>query len=125
MKGQVSVEFISLLSITLLGLAVLITQINEKAIEFENSESYKESRFIGQKVSYIIDYVKSEGNMSKTLEFDSDLKEQYDIVLEQNRTTIIFDEGNTTIRNTYSGPKKILNTTENYEVKYNDSFHIK
>ena len=115
----------SLLAITLLGSSILVTQVNDRAVQFSESVPYKEAQLIGQKVSYTFDYVKAEGNASKKLEFDSDLTKEYEITLKENSTTVSFDDGNVTVLNRYSGPELNLDASKVYEVSYNGSYHIK
>lgn len=125
MKGQVSIEFMSLLAITLLGSSILITHVNDRALQFSESVPYKEAQSIGQKVSYTFDYVKAEGNASKKLQFNSDLAKKYEITVKENITTVSFDDGNVTVLNRYSGPELNLDTSKVYEVSYNGSYQIK
>ena len=125
MKGQISIEFMSLLAITLLGSSILVTQVNDRAVQFSESVPYKEAQLIGQKVSYTFDYVKAEGNASKKLQFNSDLAKKYEIMVKENSTTVSFDNGNVTVLNRYPGPELNLDASKVYEVSYNGSYHIK
>jgi len=125
LKGQISIEFMSLLAITLLGSSILVTQVNDRAVQFSESVPYKEAQLIGQKVSYTFDYVKAEGKASKKLQFNSDLAKKYKITVKENSTTVGFDDGNVTVLNRYSGPELNLDASKVYEVSYNGSYHIK
>jgi hypothetical protein len=125
LKGQTSVEFISLISLSLLVSSVFVTALSERKANFSEYQPTVESEKIAQKVSFVFEYLKSQNNSSTKLKFSPKLSRNYNITTGEGITTVKFRSGESTFPTNYEGPKKSLNTSRNYEVKYNGTFYIK
>ena len=124
-KGQISIEFISLLAIALLASSVLVTELNDRALEYSKASPYSEAQKIAQKTAYSIDYVRSNHNASKTLDFNPDLENDYSIVAASNQVVVSFETGSASFPTSYSGSQISLNSSESYKVSYDGGLSIK
>lgn len=116
MKGQVSIEFMSLLAIALLASAVLVTEMNDRAMEYSRSSPYTEAEKLAQKVAYKLDYTMSSENTSVKLDFSPRLEENYNITVVPRQVVVNFDAGSSSFPTRYQGGKISFNTTENYQL---------
>lgn len=119
MKGQVSIEFISLLTLALLASAVLVTELNDRAIQYSQSTPYSEAQEIAQKTAYTVNYVRANENSSKVLDFDPSL-EQYNITVGSGQVSVRFESGSSSFPTSYEGSVNSLNSTDEYIVRYDD-----
>lgn len=125
MKAQVSIEFISLLSIALLASAILVTAVNGKAIQFSQSTSYTEAQKVAQKTSYKVDYVLSEKNTSLELSYNPGLEEIYNVTLDSGNVLVEYTEGDASFPTAYTGPKIKFNTSGIRVVRYDSGLEVK
>jgi len=116
LKGQVSIEFISLLSIALVASAVLVTEMNDRAAEYSRSSPYAEAEKLAQKVAYKFDYALSADNTSVELDFSPRLEENYNITVLSGQVVVNFDAGSSSFPTMYEGDTVILNSTKSYEI---------
>ena len=114
MKGQVSIEFISLLSIALLASAVLVTEMNDRAMEYSRSSPYTEAEKLAQKVAYKFDYTLSTENTSVRIDFSPRLEENYNITAVSGQVVVEFDTGSASFPTHYQGDRINLNSTKSY-----------
>lgn len=124
MKGQVSIEFISLLVVALLASSILVTELNERVTQYSESTPYSEAQSLAQKVAYSFDYVKARGNSSVQLGFEPGLEKDYGISAGEGQVIVSFDSGSASFPTRYEGSQFSLNSTENYVIKYNGSYHV-
>ena len=124
MKGQISIEFIALLSIALLASSVLVTELNEQVIQYSESTPYAEAQSLAQKVAYSFDYVKSRGNSSVELGFEPELEKNYNISVGGGQVIVSFDTGSASFPTRYQGSQFNLNSTEKYSITYNGSYNV-
>lgn len=120
MKGQVSIEFIGLLILALLASAILITELNNKTLQYTRSSPYAEAQSLAQKVAYKLDYVVSESNTSVRLEFSPDLEENYNISTDSGQVIVDYQEGSSEFPTLYDGTLE-MNTSQTYVLEYNGS----
>lgn len=118
MKGQVSIEFISLLSLALLASAILVTSMSDRAIEYSRSSPYYDAQDIAQKVAYKVDYVISEKNTSLDLEFSPRITEEYNITIGSGQVLVNFDTGDSSFPTRYNGTDIELKTNQSYTISY-------
>lgn len=116
MKGQVSIEFISLLSIALLASAVLVTEMNDRAMEYSRSSPYTEAEKLAQKVAYKFDYSLSAKNTTVQLDFSPRLEENYNITVISGQVVVDFDTGSASFPTRYQGDTINFNSTESYTI---------
>jgi hypothetical protein len=124
-KAQVSIEFISLLSIALLASAILVTAVNGKAIQFSQSTSYTEAQKIAQKTAYKVDYVLSEKNTSLELSYNPGLEEIYNVTLDSGNVLVEYTEGDASFPTAYTGPKIRFNTSGTHMVAHDSGLEVK
>ena len=124
MKGQVSIEFIALLSIALLASSILVTELNERVTQYGQATPYAEAQSLAQKVAYSFDYVKSRGNSSVELGFEPGLENNYNISVGGGQVVVSFDSGSASFPTRYQGSQFKLNSTEKYVIRYNGSYYV-
>lgn len=117
MKGQVSIEFLSLMVIALLASALLVTALQDRAVEFNRASPYAEAQKIAQKVAYKIEYVKTE-NTAVEMDFPPQLEEEYNITVLSGQVVVSFDTGSSSFPARYSGDPIYLKSAESYTVEY-------
>lgn len=124
-KGQVSIEFMALLSIALLGSSILVTELTDRAIQYSKSSPYSEAQKIAQEVSYTFDYLKTQKNASRDLDFDPGLRKDYTITVGNGQTVVSFDSGSASFPTRYKGSSLDLKANQSYVVSYNGSYSVK
>jgi hypothetical protein len=120
LKGQVSIEFIGLLTLALLASAILITELNYKTLQYTRSSPYAEAQSLAQKVSYKLDYVVSESNTSIRLDFSPELERDYNITVDSGQVILDYPEGSSEFPTLYNGSLD-MNVKESYILEYNGS----
>ncbi len=120
MKGQVSIEFIGLLTLALLASAILITELNYKTLQYTRHTPYAEAQSLAQKVSYKLDYVVSESNTSARLEFPPGLERGYNITVDSGQVVLDYPEGSSDFPTLYNGSLD-LDVNQSYILEYNGS----
>lgn len=117
-RGQVSIEFITLLSITLVASSILIGLMNERAIAFRQTDEIAQAESIAQKTAYRVDYLISSQKSAVNIDYQ---------VSQGSNTTIRVQEGIVSVENpeasanyptSYQGNLIELYTNQSYVLKY-------
>lgn len=103
----------------------MVTQVNEKAIKFSETNSVKKAQMIGQKVAYNFEYVRSSKNISKKLSFNPKISQEYNITVSNGTTEVSYNSGDISFPTRYEGPTYNLKTTENYILTYDGGVVVK
>lgn len=106
----------ALLAIALLASAILVTELNSKALQYSRSAPYSEAQTLSHKVAYRLDYAVSERNSSLKLDFAPDLQKEYNVTVESGQVIVEFNRGSSTFPTLYEGSRLEFNTSESYIV---------
>ncbi|QGA81005.1 hypothetical protein [Candidatus Nanohalobium constans] len=117
MRGQISIEFISLLAIALLASSILVSALADRSAQFNRASPQSEALGVAQKVAYTFDYVNSEDNVSKKLVFSPDLQREYNITVGDGLVSADYGEGDANFPTSYQGSLISLNSTQAYLVE--------
>lgn len=117
MKAQSSIEFISLLSLALLGAAILVAAVNSHIYEFERSSSFEEAEDLAKSLAFRADYVVSQ-NASTRLEFPPDLRRNYTAQIGSGTVNVSFDSGYAAFPTLYEGSNVSFNLSESRVLNY-------
>lgn len=116
----------ALLAIALLASAVLVTELNNKALQFSRSAPYSEAQDLSQKVAYTIDRSVAESNSSHRLEFNPGLQRVYNITVQSGQVVVSYEGGSSSFPTAYDETQLSFNTSQSYVVSFNGSeVHVK
>lgn len=118
MKGQVSVEFISLLAITLIASSVLVSGVTDRRANVEDRKDLMRAEDIAQKTAYTFEYVISERDVKVELDYSPELEQNYTINVTGNRVEVKIGDRVTGVGTAYSGESFTLNSKETYNLSY-------
>lgn len=119
MKGQVSIEFMSILILTLLMSSVLITNLEIRSANFQTEKEVKQAQKIAQKTSYKVSYTLANKNSTVTLRYPPNLDNQYNITINSSSTVVSSPQESFRFETRYGGPKEFeFNTSETYTLSY-------
>lgn len=119
-KGQVSIEFISLLSLVLLISSVLTAQVIQKSAGMEERSRLTQAENIAQKTAYRVDYLLSNRNSSVRVVYSNELSENYSVKVRPGRVVVPTNEGNASFPTYYSGNPVNLSTEKDYWLSYSE-----
>lgn len=119
-KGQVSIEFITLLSVTLVGSSILIGLMNERAIAFRQTEEVAQTESIAQKTAYKIDYLISSQNSTVNLDYPASQGSNTTIQIQEGIVSVENPEGSANYPTSYQGQMIQLKTDQSYSLNYNE-----
>ena len=124
MKGQVSIEFVSLLSMGLLASSILVTAVQDRNIAVQDRNEYVRAEKIAQKVAYKIEYVMADQESQVDLEFSPQLDETYNVNITSNKVTAGTRERSAGVQTAYTGSNHTLHTNKSYQVSYDEGVVI-
>jgi predicted GNAT superfamily acetyltransferase len=101
----------ALLALALLASAILVTELNNKAVQYSRASPHSEAQKIAQKVAYDLDYVTSQNKTSLAVDFSPDLDQTYNITVEQGIVVVKFDKGSSSFPTLYRGSRLDFNTS--------------
>lgn len=112
MKGQIGIEFISLIAFALLVSSILIAALNEKAVNAENYREDSNAGKIARDTAYKIEYATAEPN--KNLKID--IPEEYTAQVA-NTTVKVYGAGNSTYPINYEGQSISFESGNTYKIR--------
>lgn len=119
MKGQSSIEFMSLLALILLGSSILISDLERKSAAFHTEKDFEQAERLAEKVNYKLSYVNTHRNSTIDLDFSPDLESVYTLEIDSGSTEVSTYMGDFSFSTRYSGGGNFtINTSETYSVKY-------
>lgn len=122
MKGQVSIEFMTLLSLTLLASSILISDLNDRATQMQRTESYIDAEEVALKTDYALSQALARKNTTVKLDYSPKLEKKYKVDVNKNQIKVYDYEQLGSFRTRYGFSKNIqLNTTKSYIFKFNGS----
>jgi len=125
MKAQSSIEFISLLSLSLLISSILLADLETKTAAYTDQREFQQVEKIVEEISYKLSYVSSHRNSTVYLGFSPALEQTYIINLSTGlaRIKTPTDEFNLTSR--YRGKNNLsFNTSKSYALKYDGGVEV-
>jgi len=117
MKGQVSIEFMTLLALALLGSTLLLNVLDRKASAYNSEKQFDRSEQLASKTNYVLSYVEAHKNSTIDLGFTNDLDRVYVIEIDSNTTVVESPNNRFTFNSWYEGSHNFtLNTSNSYQV---------
>ena len=115
MKAQVSVEFMSLLVVSLLVSAILTSEVAARAGIYGKSTDLSEAEEVSKKTAYSLDYASTfDGNLS--LDYSPGLRQNYNVTLDSDNVEVVLDQGSAVVPTSFSGEAD-LNTSGSYVIQ--------
>jgi uncharacterized protein (UPF0333 family) len=125
MKGQVSIEFMLLLILTLLGSAILISDLERKSAAFQDNKDFKNAEKISQKVNYKLSYIRTHRNSTVNLRFSPKIETEFEVEVNSSETLVSSPAQNFTFSSRYSGSNQFrFNTSKRYEISYGSGVKV-
>lgn len=124
MKGQISIEFLSLLSIALLASSILVTTVSDRNIALQERNQQFRAEQIAEKTSYKIEYVLSNKNSSVELGFSPELEGNYTVNISSRFVTASVASTEAGVRTLYEGGNRTISTDKTYNITYEEGLII-
>ena len=121
MRGQVSIEFLSLLTLMLLASALLVTELRDRTVEFDKGVPYDEAGDISRKVAYTFDHLVTDEGVERKIKFSPDLRRNYSIKVNNSEVFVDYQTGSTVFPTLYEGEAVVMSSRESYVLSYNGS----
>jgi hypothetical protein len=119
MKGQVSIEFVSILIFTLLMSSILISNLEIRSANFQTEKDTRQAQKIAQKTSFKVAYASANKNSAVKLDYPYYLDNQYNISINSSSTVVSSPQESFRFETRYNGPKEFeFNTSKTYSLNY-------
>ncbi|MFB6158175.1 MAG: hypothetical protein ABEJ95_00775 [Candidatus Nanohalobium sp.] len=119
-KGQVSVEFVSLLSIALLASSVLLGLLNYRVAAADERHGYVKAEEIAQRTAYHVEYLSANPDSKVDISYSPRLDRNYTVKIQSNQVTAAFEDGNASYPVNYNGPSANFTTSQKTTLIYSD-----
>jgi len=121
-KGQVSIEFMTLLSLTLLASSILISDLNDRATQMQRTEAYIDAEEVALKTDYALSQSLARKNTTVTLDYSPNLEKKYKVDVNKNQIKVYDYEQLGSFRTRYGFSRNLqVNTTQKYLLEFNGS----
>ncbi|NMJ77418.1 hypothetical protein GLU64_03340 [Nanohaloarchaea archaeon] len=117
MKAQSSIEFIALLSLTLLASSVLLDALNDKAILAERQSRAEEAQYVAQNTAYRLNLLMSARNSSTKLRYSDNLKKNYTVKIKNGYVIVDSQAGPAISRTVYNKTSLTFGTRNGKEIR--------
>lgn len=120
MIGQSSIEFISLVTLSLIAMSVLVSDIGDRTAAYTDQRQFIQAQKVAEKASYKLEYVNSNRNSTVVLDFPARLRGTYTMKVNSNSTVVQAPTDRFAFRSLYTGKKNFTFTTsQEYRISYN------
>ena len=117
-KGQVSIEFITMLSLALLSSSILIGAISDRSLTLEEKSRTDAAEGVAQKTAYRVDYLISSNDSSTRLSYSSSLPKNFTVEIGSEYVRVDTVAGSTTFPTGYDGSKLVFGTETDHDLIY-------
>jgi hypothetical protein len=117
MKAQSSIEFIALLSLTLLASSVLLDALNDKAILAERQSRAEEAQYVAHNTAYRLNLLTSTQNSSTKLRYSDNLKKNYTVKIKNGYVIVESQAGPAISRTVYNVTPHTFGTRNGKQIR--------
>jgi len=117
MKAQSSIEFIALLSLTLLASSVLLDALNDKAILAERQSRAEEAQYVAHNTAYRLNLLTSTQNSSTKLRYSDNLKKNYTVKIKNGYVIVESQAGPAISRTVYNVTSHTFGTRNGKQIR--------